>query len=345
MKIEAWILNIPFKVVFKHNSASRSETSTFWVQVTFEGVVGIGEGCPREYVTGETEQSCLQFFDRWKEIWMGFSGWSDLEHWAAHHAKEIDQNLSAWCAVEMAFLDAWAQYKNKSVSAFLGVSSKPMVAEYSAILGDASESQWQAMCDWHLKNEMKNFKLKVNADVEIDRWRVEYILSKCPEASIRLDANNMWEDFSSVQTYLNALPAEVFAIEEPLKVPQWQALNELVSQSHVRVILDEHVCVLEDLIQIEYPARMILNIRVSKCGGIIRSIALGRKALDLGMKIIIGAQVGESSALTRAGLIVHHALDGEVWGMEGAYGLHLLEEDFFREHYQFGKAGKLPYQF
>jgi len=31
--------------------------------------------------------------------------------------------------------------------------------------------------------------------------------------------------------------------------------------------------------------------------------------------------------------------------MEGAYGLHLLEEEIFREHYPFGKAGKLSYQF
>ena len=343
--MEATILKIPFKVVFKHNSASRAETSTFWVQVFLEGVLGVGEGCPRAYVTGETEQSCLQFFERWKHEWYGFKGMEDLKKWSAQNVSLIDHNLSAWCAVEMAFLDAWAQQRNQSISALLGVDSDSKEAEYAAVLGDASFDQWKGICDWHLNNEMKHYKLKVNGDVRIDHWRVEYILSQCPEASIRLDANNMWQDVESVHAFLNGLPNSVCAIEEPLKVPDWRGLNEWVLQSDVRVILDEHVCILKDLEHVQFPTSMILNIRVSKCGGILRSIDLAKRALEIGMPVIIGAQVGESSALTRAGLIVHHALNGEVWGMEGAYGLHLLQEDFFREYYQFGKAGKLAYQF
>ena len=86
---------------------------------------------------------------------------------------------------------------------------------------------------------------------------------------------------------------------------------------------------------------MIVNLRVSKCGGLINSIAMGKKALELGMKVIVGAQVGETSALTRAGFLLSSALSHKVWAHEGAYGKLLLEEDPFREYYQLGKEGKV----
>ena len=66
-------INIPFRTLFRHASADRAETSAIWVQVTASnGVSGFGEGCPREYVTGESVASTAEFIERlplnWK-IW------------------------------------------------------------------------------------------------------------------------------------------------------------------------------------------------------------------------------------------------------------------------------------
>ena len=107
------------------------------------------------------------------------------------------------------------------------------------------------------------------------------------------------------------------------------------------VILDEHVCSHSDLLKIENPHLSIVNLRVSKCGGLINSISMGKKALQLGMKVIIGAQVGETSALTKAGFLLSSALSHKVYAHEGAYGKLLLEEDPFREYYQIGAEGKV----
>ena len=55
--LHARALQIPFKVAFSHASASRDTTHSLWVEVTLhDGSVGYGEGCPRDYVTGETLQ-------------------------------------------------------------------------------------------------------------------------------------------------------------------------------------------------------------------------------------------------------------------------------------------------
>lgn len=345
MKLTFSLLHVPFKVAFKHNSASRSESSTFWVEAEELSIIGSGEGCPRIYVTGETEESCVAFFHRWKLEWEELTTLSQLKAWIDHHSEEIDANPSAWCAVEMAILDLWAQRSQVSVPALLGFPRATRSITYSAVLGDASPDVWKQLCQWHLKQEMFHFKLKVNGDESIDCARIEYILAHCPQADIRLDANNLWQDVKSAALFLERMSDAVWAIEEPLSFPNWKGLNELANLFSGSIILDEHACRVQDLDHVAQPTKMILNLRVSKCGGIIRSIAMAKAALTKGMKVIVGAQVGESSALTRAGLMVVHALDGNVMAIEGGYGLNLLEEDYFRELYQFGHGGKLSFTF
>ena len=58
-------LNIPFKVSFKHSSAERSRSQSILVAArSASGNIGLGEGCPREYVTHETVESAFVFFER-----------------------------------------------------------------------------------------------------------------------------------------------------------------------------------------------------------------------------------------------------------------------------------------
>lgn len=345
MTIQYQLLHVPFKVAFKHHTANRSESSTFWVELTRGKYTGFGEGCPRVYVTGETEESCVCFFEKFKEQWLTITSLEHLKKWAVEHSFAIDSNLSAWCAVEMAFLDLWAQEQETSIPRLLGYEEVTDEVIYTAVLGDASVETWKKLCDWHLQNEMSHFKLKINGVKEVDSARVSYIREKCPHADIRLDANNIWKDAHEAVQFLSDLPHEIVAIEEPLVVPNWEGLLKMIPSISMDIILDEHACLMQDLLRVEYPQRMIFNLRVSKCGGILRSIEMGKVALQMGIRVIIGAQVGESSALTRAGLIVGHALGGKVMAFEGGYGLNLMERDFFREVYQFGKGGVMRFSF
>lgn len=54
MKIEVSVLSIPFKYNFSHASANRKKSSSVLVEIQRDRYLGVGEGCPREYVTGET---------------------------------------------------------------------------------------------------------------------------------------------------------------------------------------------------------------------------------------------------------------------------------------------------
>ena len=111
-------LHIPFKASFQHSSASRSTTEAVLVKATTAGGnQGLGEGCPREYVTGETLETAHQFFTTHRANFLTIGSLDDLKAWIKSNKSSIDKNPAAFCAVELALLDALAKEKNVSVEA------------------------------------------------------------------------------------------------------------------------------------------------------------------------------------------------------------------------------------
>jgi hypothetical protein len=62
------------------------------------------------------------------------------------------------------------------------------------------------------------------------------------------------------------------------------------------------------------------------------------------MGLIVGAQVGETSLLTRVALSVAQASGDSLIAQEGAFGTHLLQHDVCTPPLMFGAGGTLDYQ-
>lgn len=109
------------------------------------------------------------------------------------------------------------------------------------------------------------------------------------------------------------------------------------------IILDESFLRLEQFgwIQNDPPSTWIINVRVSKMGGVLRSLAVAQRARELGIPIIVGAQVGETSMLTRSALLVANSYRDLVIAQEGAFGTLLLEQDICDPTLMFGAEGQL----
>ena len=76
-------------------------------------------------------------------------------------------------------------------------------------------------------------------------------------------------------------------------------------------------------------------------GGILRSLSIAEKAKQAGIPVIIGAQVGETSILTRAALTIANVYRDNLLAQEGAFGTRLLERDLIEPPLMFGKGGIL----
>ena len=103
-------LHIPFIDSFKHASACRNQSSSFWVEVHSDKHIGYGEGCPRPYVSDETLDSAEAFLlQKQADICAEINDLAALKIWVTEHRQTIDSNPAAWCAIELALLDLFAK--------------------------------------------------------------------------------------------------------------------------------------------------------------------------------------------------------------------------------------------
>lgn len=340
-------LEIPFTQAFSHATATRACTESVVVKAESpNGVGGVGEGCPRKYVTGETIQTTKSFFDSHYQAWEQFSGLEDLKAWMTTNSERIDTNPASWCALELAFLDRWGQEHGQSIETFLNLKELTGKFQYSAVLGTENLATFEKQAQEFAALEFCDFKIKVTDNLESDRQKIEF-LKHLPikNLRIRLDANNLWKTAAEAVMYLKGLQYPFMAIEEPLQVGDYDGCRQISQQLGLPIISDESFLRIEQFHHLQTdPKTWIINIRISKMGGILRSLAIAEQATAMGIPIIIGAQVGETSILTRAALTVANQYRNILLAQEGAFGTYLLEHDITDTPLMFGKGGTLDPQ-
>ena len=343
-RLEVFSFPVPFKMVFRHASATRAQAENLIVAAHSDcGQVGYGEGCPRHYVTGETVEGGFAFIREYADaITDAVQDEHSLRAWIGSHRNIIDRNPAAFCAVEIALLDLIGKVKQSPVEDLVGVPRLAGGVEYSAVLGDAPYIAywWQFRRYW--KQGFRDFKVKISGNLRRDHGKMCVFKNRAdPSLRVRLDANNLWTSVDECICHMKALPHNVFAIEEPLQKGDLDGFERVGEECRTKIILDESLLQIEQLDTLGAVDRWIVNLRVSKMGGLIRSLDVAVKATDLGIGIIVGAQVGETSILTRAALTVMNAIRPNLVASEGAFGTHLLQQDLTSESLMFGAGGTL----
>jgi L-Ala-D/L-Glu epimerase len=343
--IEASELAIPFKVAFRHASAMRRAMQSLWVRAGAEsGEAGFGEGCPREYVTAESLATSLDFVARHRAEWMAeIQDFQALQNWVETHETLIDGHPAAWTAVELALLDLFGKLRQCSVEALLEVPELAGCFQYTAILGDGSTARFAAQLEQFLRAGFGTFKIKLSPDMRANQAKIRVLVSSgIGGNAVRADANNLWRDAEACTSDLGSLRFGFAAVEEPLQPGNFEGLEAVARSLDTRIILDESISRLGQLDRIPPGSgRWIVNCRVSKMGGLLRSLRLVRAAKSRALGIIVGAHVGETSVLTRAALTLVSAAGGAVQAQEGAFGTHLLAHDVVDPPLMFGAGGMI----
>ena len=206
----------------------------------------------------------------------------------ASNAQEIDANPAAWCAIELAILDALATGRQPDGGA-------------SALAARARRESFttRPCSETHRRRHSKrppiryrrfgfsDFKLKLSGDLERDRAKMAVMRG--------LDARSR-SGCASTRTICGATPDEAigflrsldypfFAIEEPLGPNQYDQLARVSDALGCPIILDESLLRVEQLAALpDPPARWIINVRVSKMGGLLRSLRACRCGAPLGAR-------------------------------------------------------------
>ena len=333
-------LAIPFRTAFDHAGAARSCAENVIVVATdAAGHVGLGEGCPRRYVTGESAESALIALRGWHdEILATVDSDAALDRWVLANEAAIDASPSAFCALELALLDLFARQRDCSLEGLLGLQPGRRAIAATAVYGMGGWPKFLVQLAKFAANGMTDAKLKIGGDVRRDAGRAA-ILASIGRA--RLDANNAWPDGTRAIAGLRAAAGHAWAVEEPVAPRDWAGMKQVALATGLAIILDESFVRLEDIRNLPEGADWILNLRVSKLGGLKRSLQALREAARRDLRVIVGGQVGETSILARAGLIVAGEAGALLCGYEGAYGTRLLQWDVVTPSLRFGRGGRI----
>ncbi len=346
-------LRIPFHQTFRHALQSREESDAIIVKVTdSDGRSGFGESLPRSYVTGETIESmiariCEHLAPR--VFSQSFApGWETLEYLQSVMPEwtKTDNEASsplawnaAFCAVELALLD-WSLRADHCALADLLPPARYEVV-YSGVISADAPGDAAALAKRMARLGIRQIKVKVGTPD--DAARLEAVRKAAgEEVELRADAHGAWQAGEAIEQLQRLAKFKLRAIEQPVASADLTGMKRVREQSGVAVMADESLVTVDQARRlIEAGACDYFNVRLSKNGGIAGSLAIAKLAQQAGVKIQVGAQVGETGILSAAARTFAAHLPALAFA-EGSFGTWLLAEDVTFENVAFGLGGRAP---
>ena len=358
-ELQLFAVDLPFKAAFRHAAASRTTSESLFLRVRLDSSTeGWGESLPRAYVSGEHREDAFallrdvilpalvgQSFPSPPDVG-SFLEKCDGKAPTEWVRPEIPQT-SAWCSVDLALLDAFGRAFGQPVS----LGGQPPAAKalgryrYSGVV---SAGRGWPYARSLLKLRAFGFphvKLKVERDGALAAARTaRRLLGR--RVDVRVDANMAWDVEQALSVIGQLRSVGIRSFEQPIAAGDLAGLARLVAESSAGIVADEGLTDRESLqTLISRRACTGANVRISKCGGLVAAYARCREALEAGLMLQVGCQVGESSLLSAAHLTLLQALAPLTPGVryaEGCFGRHLLREDPVSPLVQFGYAGRPP---
>ncbi|MBW1675257.1 MAG: hypothetical protein JRF30_02225 [Deltaproteobacteria bacterium] len=350
MKINAinvYRVNLPFKFTFSHSQKDARAADNIVVEILTceQGLKGYGEGGPRPYVTGETQESAIRgvrFLCLNKLFPWDLDDVSQIWNFVYSATGEKNHN-SALCALEMALLDLLARKENRNILDYLPGDHFTHEVRYGGTVPMADQEMVMLICQMLRRLDIRDVRLKMGGDGEQNRRGLEAIRQVMDRGcDLRVDVNGAW-DLDMAKQHIALLESYgVSVLEQPLtpEDPNWRKLANILRARNVKLMADESVCSMEDLEKAVSEGHFdMINVRLSKCGGFSNSLKMINRIRATGLRYQVGCQLGESGILSAAGRALC-AISPDALYCDGSYDPFLLRENLTTEHVTFNHGGK-----
>jgi muconate cycloisomerase len=344
-EIRLFSLHIPFKRPLSHNLFSHQQTEALIAAVEDEsGCCGLGEGTPRSFVTGEGMDACRAAALNLAGILVGESvdSLTDLRNLLMHIGSHdlARCHPAAWCALETACLELWAKHRQRPLWNLLAPQAVTRRMRYSAVMPLVSDAHaLRQILDRVKSLRPPSLKIKVAGLQEGMACFRTVRRELGPRIPLRADANGAFSADQALQFLEGTWPYGIEAFEQPVPKQDLAGLARVARSSPVPVIADE------SLYAGDGPETIIdrricqgINLRLSSCGGLLRSLQLVEQARDRGLLWQLGSHVGESAILSLAGRHFAAACSEYLY-LEGSFSTWVLEEDLCETNIGFGREG------
>ena len=307
-------------------------------------VHGYGEGAPRPYVTGESQESAAEAVADLTE--------THSFPWELDDASQIwgfvdslpvtSEHNSAICAVEMALLDALGRRHQKSIVDYFCKVFYTSAVHYGATIPLWDVQRIKEVCHLAERMRISQLRVKMGKGFEQNREAIETVRQALgQDCDLRIDSNGAWDRRLAIQHVPLIAENHVRVVEQPMMPgdPDIAEFWEVMRPHGVILMADESVCSLEDLERIVKSGfyRMV-NVRLSKCGGFRKSLNMIGELRARGVSFQVGCQLGESGLLSAAGRALS-LLCSDAAYYDGSYDKFMLRENITCEDVSFGPGG------
>jgi muconate cycloisomerase len=346
-RIRIYFIKLPFLLHFSHALRERSSAKNVVVEVIGDqgNIKGYGEGAPRSFVTGETQKSAAQTLHRlvklnhfpWRikgigEIWDFIDSIGDDK---THNA--------AVCALETALLDAFGKCHGMSLIDYFPNDFLTNKIYYGIPLPITGRKTLIKLCRQAQKMKIRKLKLKVGKDFEKNKEMFEAVRTVFGnDYDLKIDVNGVWNRELALKHESLLIKYKVKVVEQPM-APDARELADfafVMNEAGVTLMADESACSLDDVKKIANNGHyQMINVRLSKCGGLRNSLKMIDYLRRHGITFQIGCHLGESGILSAAGRILCLLCSDAVY-YDGSYDEYLLEKNVTLENVSFGPGGE-----
>jgi len=315
---------------------------------------------PRDYVTGETVESAfdmLRGHDWARTLGLPRDFEEAVRRLETLTLPEIEADPrgmsgnAARCALELALLDAYGQFFGEPLGRAielvelpgLRVRPAPEKVRYgAAITAESPGKERRAAIKFRVYG-FRDVKTKVAVSGQDDPIRIATFRRLLgPHVDLRLDANEGWQASEVLDRMAPIKRFSPSLLEQPVPHEEVTSLIEIRLSLGVPVMLDESLCGLPDAESAAREATAdMLNVRLSKCGGLIPSLRIIAFAERKGLGLQLGCHPGETAILSAAGRHLASRVEGLSY-VEGSYDRHILRSNVSAQDITFGYGGWAP---
>jgi L-Ala-D/L-Glu epimerase len=302
LSIETEPLEVPLVDPFVIATARVEVTPSVLVRVVIDGpngpVTGLGESACLKPVTHEGP---AEVHASLRPVATALVGKSLAAPTVEAFAKLLDGALDtapvARAGLQVALLDAMARAAGRHLASLLD----PSLALPRRLISDVTlpilpiERMVALASEWSERG-FRVFKVKVGHDLEKDRAALLAVALRVSDARFRLDANAGFSVQEAIALLGSCLEAglRIECFEQPCPREDLDGLEAVqASAPQVPVIADESLRGPADLEAILARQGRIggVNLKIVKLGGILESLALGRRARRAGLHVMVGGMV------------------------------------------------------
>jgi L-alanine-DL-glutamate epimerase-like enolase superfamily enzyme len=287
-QIEIIDLNLPFSHPFKIALAVMDSAHNIVIRIhDSDGLVGVGEGVPSRFVTGEAPETAFEAAKLYANFLIGKNP-LEIDSHLATLERYMLKNPAIRCAYDLALYDLLARHAGLPLYALLGGTKQ--VIHSNRTLGIDLPAAMAQTAKAFVAEGAKYLKVKVGTGRAEDIARIRAIRESVGGGiPMRLDANQAWDEITAINILNDLAEYEIEVCEQPL--PYWNAegLRRVRERSPIAIMADESIFDAHDAFRLaSIGAVDYFNIKLAKSAGIHGALKINAIGEAAGVKCMLG---------------------------------------------------------